>query len=177
MCAHKAHKEVADEWEKARVAIKGAELQPLSAEFLFRVTQCRGNLRQVRGEATVCQAGGGQEGRRGFAGLLPRLFWNVHKSRFVCIHSTCLSLSPPANGVSRPRGGVELWGGDGIIQQSGMREGDASTIFFATRTEPEQCHRDFRETNLNSNGTWRKRKAQITHPMSWSRRLRRRRLW
>ena len=45
--------------------------------------------------------------------------------------------------------------GDGITQQSGMREGDASTIFFATRTEPEQCHRDFGETNLNFNGTWR----------------------
>lgn len=44
--------------------------------------------------------------RAGWADV-PCLFWNVHKSRFVCIHSTC-----PENGGDRGRprdggGGVE----------------------------------------------------------------------
>ena len=99
----------------------------------------------------MCQTGGGQAGSQVFYLACFGMCINRGLSAFI----PPVSLSPPANGVSRPRGGVELWGGDGIIQHSGMREGDASTIFFATRTEPEQCHRDFRETNLNSNGTWR----------------------
>ena len=77
----------------------------------------------------MCQTGGGQAGSQVFYLACFGMCINRGLSAFI----PPVSLSPPANGVSR--GGVELRGGDGIIQQSGMREGDASTIFFATRTD------------------------------------------
>ena len=86
--------------------------------------------------------GGRQTGRRSFYLACFGMCINRGLSAFIppVYLSLSRSLPLPANGGNRDH--VVMWNGNDIIQRrkAGMREGDASTIFFCN-AGPEQCHR------------------------------------
>ena len=79
------------------------------------------------------QAPGRQTGRRSFYLACFGMCINRGLSAFIPPVSLCRQMAATDH--------VVMWNGNDIIQRrkAGMREGDASTIFFCN-AGPEQCH-------------------------------------